>query len=295
MIVLVLSVSPTRIRRSMQRSGPRGPKRSPTPTSITFPNAASNDSAPLSSPSSPSPATQKPLYLCSPFVEAALVKGNFKTIVMLPKYVDIMEWVAVNSMSSPFRHLQRLMADFTVFFVGVNITVFDFFQNLNMFYGVISECCTQQSCPTMSAGPTYVLSTLRPTFRPITYRALCTGRLNYTWINQDRKSVQLPAPTYIDYVMTWVQNLLDDENTFPTKSGRSIIAPSDHRNMGSHLRRPSIRTRLPCFFSIDHQARLSSALTCVCAHIPRTLPSNPSPSFRAPLQLTLRTFPGIWP
>ena len=43
--------------------------------------------------------------------------------------------------------------------------------------------------------------------------------LNYTWINQDRKSVQLPAPTYIDYVMTWVQNMLDDETVFPTKSG----------------------------------------------------------------------------
>ena len=40
---------------------------------------------------------QKPLYLCSPFVDAALVKGNFKTIVMQPKYTDIMEWVAVNS------------------------------------------------------------------------------------------------------------------------------------------------------------------------------------------------------
>jgi hypothetical protein len=51
-------------------------------------------------------------------------------------------------------------------------------------------------------------------------------RLNYTWINQDRKSVQLPAPTYIDYVMTWVQNLLDDENTFPTKSGMSAPIPS---------------------------------------------------------------------
>lgn len=47
-------------------------------------------------------------------------------------------------------------------------------------------------------------------------------RLNYTWINQDRKSVHLPAPTYIDYVMTWIQNLLDDENTFPTKSGMHI-------------------------------------------------------------------------
>ena len=48
---------------------------------------------------------QKPLYLCSPFVEAALVKGNFKTIVMLPKYVDIMEWVAVNSACMVYRNV----------------------------------------------------------------------------------------------------------------------------------------------------------------------------------------------
>ena len=45
-------------------------------------------------------------------------------------------------------------------------------------------------------------------------------RLSYTWINHDRKSVHLPAPTYIDYVMTWIQNLLNDEATFPTKSGQ---------------------------------------------------------------------------
>jgi len=151
---------------------PRGPKRSTTPTSATFP---SQDSAPPSSPLPQSGAgAGKPLYLCSPFVDAALVKGNFKTIVMLPKYVDVMEWVACN--------------------------IFDFYQNLNLFYGVVSECCTQQSCPAMSAGPS----------------------LNYTWINHDRKSVQLPAPTYIDYVMTWIQNLLDDEATFPTKSGRDF-------------------------------------------------------------------------
>ncbi|OCH84091.1 hypothetical protein OBBRIDRAFT_891986 [Obba rivulosa] len=154
------------IGRSMQRA-PRPPKRSPTPTGGTHPS----ESVPQS-PSSPSPP--KPLYLCSPFVEAALVTGNFKTIVMLPKYADVMEWVAVN--------------------------VFDFYQNLNLFYGVLAECCTQHSCPTMSAGPS----------------------VNYTWINQDRKSVQLPAPTYVDYVMTWVQNLLDDENVFPTKSGREF-------------------------------------------------------------------------
>ncbi|KAJ3490131.1 hypothetical protein NLJ89_g11462 [Agrocybe chaxingu] len=106
---------------------------------------------------------------------------------MLPKYVDIMEWVAVN--------------------------IFDFYTNLNEFYGVISECCTQQSCATMSAGQT----------------------LSYTWINQDRKSVHLPAPTYIDYVMTWVQNLLDDENTFPTKSGELLSPRTLPRSPASML------------------------------------------------------------
>ncbi len=94
------------------------------------------------------------------------------------------------------------------------LSVFEFYQNLNQYYGVLAECCTQQSCPSMSAGPQYVISPgydsqrLRPSIR-----------LNYTWINQDRRNVQLPAPTYVDYVMTWVQNLLDDENVFPTKSG----------------------------------------------------------------------------
>ncbi|KAH8824022.1 Mob1/phocein [Flagelloscypha sp. PMI_526] len=115
-----------------------------------------------------------PLYLSSPFVDAALVKGNFKTIVMLPRYVDVMEWVAVN--------------------------VYDFYTNLNEFYGVISEFCTTSSCTTMTAGPA----------------------LSYTWINQHRKSVHLPAPSYIDYVLTWIQNLLHT----PTSSSAPVVFPT---------------------------------------------------------------------
>lgn len=139
----------------MQRSGTRPPKRSPTPTSITSPTASPADYAPPVSPSVAVAGVQKPLYLCSPFVEAALVKGNFKTIVMLPKYVDIMEWVAVNSVypffTTPSQHSH---GGFSPPVIQNKRQVFDFFQNLNMFYGVISECCTQHSCPTMSAGPT---------------------------------------------------------------------------------------------------------------------------------------------
>lgn len=90
---------------------------------------------------------------------------------------------------------------------GANInfffTVFDFYTNLNEFYGVITECCTQESCPTMTAGPS----------------------LSYNWITHERKSVTLAAPTYIDSVMSSVQTLLEDESVFPTKSG-STFQPS---------------------------------------------------------------------
>lgn len=180
---------------------PRGPKRSPTPTSSTFPPDMPPPPVPPSRTTSPAP--NKPLYLCSPFVESALVKGNFKTIVMLPKYVDIMEWVAVN--------------------------IFDFYTNLNEFYGVITECCTQQSCPTMSAS----------------------NALNYTWINQDRKSVHLAAPTYIDYVMTWVQNLLDDEGTFPTKSGHDF--PQSFPSTVKHVYRQLLRVFAHIYHAHYHQ------------------------------------------
>lgn len=42
--------------------------------------------------------------------------------------------------------------------------------------------------------------------------------LDYTWIDQNKRQVKLPAPQYIDYVMTWVGGLLSDEATFPTKA-----------------------------------------------------------------------------
>lgn len=41
--------------------------------------------------------TSKPLYLSNPHVNNMLVRGNFKTIVELPKYVDLNEWLAFNS------------------------------------------------------------------------------------------------------------------------------------------------------------------------------------------------------
>lgn len=82
---------------SSRNRQPRASRRSPTPSGgQNLPPRFENHGVPSRSPSPGSSGT-KPLYLCSPFADAALVKGNFKTIVMLPKYTDIMEWVAVNS------------------------------------------------------------------------------------------------------------------------------------------------------------------------------------------------------
>ncbi|KAG8931890.1 Maintenance of ploidy protein mob2 [Tulasnella sp. 418] len=204
--------------RSMTRSQPRSSKRSPNPTITSQDSSAPTQSSqpppsPLtpSTPLSPSENSLRtptiprrgsdagrderqdppPLYLRQPFVKAALVKGNFKTIVMLPKWVDVNEWVAIN--------------------------VFDFYNNLNTFYGVLSEKCTLQACPTMAAGPT----------------------LDYVWIDANRKQIKLPAPTYVDYVFTWVQNLLDDKTVFPTNNGRPF--PQSFASTAKHIYRQLLR------------------------------------------------------
>ncbi|ORX56221.1 Mob1/phocein [Hesseltinella vesiculosa] len=55
-----------------------------------------------------------------------LVRGNFKTVIELPKYVDVNEWLAFNT--------------------------FEFFHYLNIFYSSMTDFCTSHSCPIMSAG-----------------------------------------------------------------------------------------------------------------------------------------------
>ncbi|CCX33956.1 Mob1/phocein [Pyronema domesticum] len=129
-------------------------------------------------PNSPgaSRVAAKPLFLCKPFVTSQLVKGSFSTIVVLPKYVDHGEWLALN--------------------------VFEFFDMLNRFQGVINEFCTPRNCPSMSAGP----------------------GLDYTWLDANKKPMRLPAPTYIEYVMLWISNRINDETLFPTKSSGTTTA-----------------------------------------------------------------------
>lgn len=104
---------------------------------------------------------------------ATLGSGNLRLAVVLPAGEDLDEWVAVNTV--------------------------DFFNQINMLYGTITEYCTPEKCPIMSAGPKY----------------------EYHWADgqQVKKPLACSAPQYIDYLLTWVQDHLDNEQVFPSKIG----------------------------------------------------------------------------
>jgi len=104
---------------------------------------------------------------------ATLGSGNLRQAVKLPEGEDINEWIAVN--------------------------IVDFFNQISMLYGTLTEFCTAERCPIMSAGAKY----------------------EYHWADGTnvKKPLRCTAPEYIDYLMTWVQEQLDDEAVFPSKIG----------------------------------------------------------------------------
>lgn len=81
----------------------------------------------------------------------------------------------------------------------IAVNTVDFFNQINMLYGTICDYCTPQSCQVMSAGAKY----------------------EYHWADgvTIKKPIKCSAPHYIDYLMTWVQKQLDNEQIFPSTVG----------------------------------------------------------------------------
>jgi MOB kinase activator 1 len=74
------------------------------------------------------PDGTRPLQL-KQYAEATLGTGNLRLAVTLPEGEDLNEWLAVN--------------------------VVDFYNQINMLYGTITEFCTPTECSVMSAGPKF--------------------------------------------------------------------------------------------------------------------------------------------
>lgn len=48
----------------------------------------------------------------------------------------------------------------------------------------------------------------------------CLYSVEYTWSDSLSKKIKLPAPQYIDYMTSSLENTLNDESIFPTKAGK---------------------------------------------------------------------------
>lgn len=121
--------------------------------------------------------------------------------------------------------------------------MFDFFHNLNQFCAVLAEFSTTQSSPTMAVG---------------------VG-MHYTWIDIHRKPIHLPAPQYIDFVMTWIAQLLQDEAVFPTHPGRDF--PPMFMTTAKQMYRQMLRVfahiyhaHFPIFVHLSCEGHLNSLL-----------------------------------
>lgn len=78
------------------------------------------------------------------------------------------------------------------------VTTFDFFNELNLLVGAIQDLCTEQTCPTMCAGP-----------------------FVWMWADGDKikEPVKMSAPRYFEALLTWVDAQLADESFLPVAPG----------------------------------------------------------------------------
>ena len=105
-----------------------------------------------------------------------------------------------------------------------------------MLYGTITEFCTEDRCPIMSAGPKY----------------------EYNWADGKtvKKPIKCSAPKYIDYLMTWVQDQLDDEALFPSKIGKWADSGNSYFYFIYLITSSSFRSPISGEFHADRQDNL---------------------------------------
>lgn len=101
--------------------------------------------------------------------------------------------------------------------------------NMNIHYAQLSFCYnTRHFLPSLLSQPKIPLgiNVLSVFFIVI------SCRYEYHWADGTniKKPIKCSAPKYIDYLMTWVQDQLDDETLFPSKIGmiHFVVSTSLH-------------------------------------------------------------------
>lgn len=79
------------------------------------------------------------------------------------------------------------------------VNTIEFYNEISLLYGTLLEYCTNESCAIMSAGPKY----------------------EYLWADgcNVKTPLKVSANAYIDFLMSWVENQLNNESLFPCVIG----------------------------------------------------------------------------
>ncbi|KAJ9661220.1 Mitotic exit network component [Coniosporium apollinis] len=138
------------------------------------------------------------------FAEATLGSGSLRKAVLLPEGEDLGEWLAVNggfglSYTERREEVDRRKCDYGERADENAWAVVDFYNQINLLYGSITEFCSPQSCPEMKA----------------------TDEFEYLWQDNEnfKRPTKMPAPQYIEHLMAWVQSNIDNEQMFPSRIG----------------------------------------------------------------------------
>lgn len=92
----------------------------------------------------------------------------------------------------------------------------DFYNQINMLYGTITEFCSPQTCP----------------------RMIATNEYEYLWAFQrGQPPVSVPAPKYVEALMKWCQDQFDNESIFPAKTSGQFPDKFIERHVIPILRR----------------------------------------------------------
>lgn len=126
-------------------------------------------------------------YRLQEISKRTIESGDLKQAVKLPPGENLDEWLAMN--------------------------IVEFYNQISCLYASISDKCTPQTCPKMTAGPQY--------------QYFWQDNVNY------KKPTMLPAPEYIANVMSWANAYISNEKYFP--SDPSVQYPPDFRPVVANI------------------------------------------------------------
>lgn len=89
-------------------------------------------------------------YQLRQFAEATLGSGSLRKAVKLPEGEDLNEWLAVNGMCA-----RQFCLSCSWILTPLRVVVVDFYNQINLLYGSITEFCSPQTCPEMKATDEY--------------------------------------------------------------------------------------------------------------------------------------------